>query len=326
MNPRPQARSNLIPVDHRAESESAAVSIFAVVVLYRIRPSESVTVTSLTAQIPDFKAQGNRIQVLLYDNTPGGADPGPLPENVWYEAAPRNAGLSPAYNRGLSLAQSLEFDWLLTLDDDTTLPGNFLSKMAAEAARCWHDDSIAAVAPQLCSGKATLSPVYVRRLRNTAVPRGFKGLNDREMFALNSAALLRVSVIADLGGFPRQFWMNYLDVCLHRLLHRAGKRIYVAGDIPVEHRLSLDDYASLTPVRYRWFLEAESAFFDLHKGRLENWILTATLLFRYARHWVRRDPGALRPETLRILKQRLLLSRKSRITRWNASAEERYSQ
>lgn len=310
--------------DAPAPGDPARVNVFAVVVLYGLKPAESVSYRTLMAQIPEFSAQGNRIQVLVYDNTGGETAPGPLPGSVLYEVSPRNAGLAPAYNRGLSLAQSLGFDWLLTLDDDTTLPPRFLMRMAEEAGRREHDRSVAAVVPQLCCGEKPISPVCVRLIHNTALPRGFTGFSNREMFALNSAALLRVTAIAAIGGFPEQFWMNYLDICLHHLLFRAGLRIYVAGDLAVEHKLSLDDYASLSPERYRWFLEAESAFFDLHRGRIRNAILTLTLLYRYVRHWGRGDSADLRAEAVRILKARLFHSRKWRITRWNAEVEKRY--
>ena len=70
-------------------------------------------------------------------------------------------------------------------------------------------------------------------------------------------------------------------LALHRTLHDAGMRIYVAGDIQVQHELSLQDYRSLPIDRLRNFLQAESAFFDLYKGALENQVLTATLLFLF---------------------------------------------
>ncbi|HEX4004748.1 MAG TPA: glycosyltransferase [Acidobacteriaceae bacterium] len=309
-----------------AESGREAVSIFAVIVLYRIKPGDSATFRTLVPQAEAFAGAGNRMEILLYDNSPEGGDPGPLPGNVGYEAPRRNAGLAPAYNRGLAKAGEEGCDWLLTLDDDTTLPEDFLSRIAVAARRWQHDRSVAAIAPQLKAGEVLLSPIRVRPVHNVAVQLGFTGLNDGEIFALNSACLLRVSAIAELGGFPRQFWMNYLDVCLHHLLYRAGKRVYVAGDIQVEHKLSLLDYRNLSPTRYGWFLEAESAFFDLHKGHFAGAVLTATLMIRYLRHWVRRDSRELRRETARMLQQRLAVSREARIARWNAALEERYAQ
>jgi GT2 family glycosyltransferase len=144
------------------------------------------------------------------------------------------------------------------------------------------------------------------------------------MFALNSGALLRVSAIREIGGFPPQFWLHHLDLCLHHLLHRAGKRIYVAGDIQADHSLSLSDYRSLSPQTYRWFLQAESAFVDLYLGHFRGAVLTATLAYRYLNQKRRGDSAAILHETLRMLKRRLRLSRRTRIDEWNTFVEQRY--
>jgi hypothetical protein len=108
------------------------------------------------------------------------------------------------------------------------------------------------------------------------------------------------------------------------LLHRAGKRIYVAGDIQADHSLSLSDYRSLSPQTYRWFLQAESAFVDLYLGHFRGAVLTATLAYRYLNQKRRGDSAAILHETLRMLKRRLRLSRRTRIDEWNTFVEQRY--
>ena len=82
----------------------APVQVLAVIVLYKMQPSESAAFRSLQSSISDLAQGQSGIQVLLYDNTPGGCDPGPLPEGVQYEAAGQNTGISAAYNHALAIA------------------------------------------------------------------------------------------------------------------------------------------------------------------------------------------------------------------------------
>jgi len=209
------------------------------------------------------------------------------------------------------------------LDQDTTLPWDFLERMVALARR-WQDiPSIGAIVPQLVDGIHILSPNYVRLLRHKVVPRGFTGISWKELYALNSGTLLRVATIRELGGFCEDFWLDQLDLWLHHRLHRAGKQVFVAGNIQVEHQLSLMDYASLAPTRYRNFLEAESAFFDLYRKPIDRLILTTTLLFRYYKRRGSKNDPAIAKEIGEQLKRRIRLSRIARVTEWKASVARR---
>jgi GT2 family glycosyltransferase len=300
-------------------SGRGASEILAVIVLYNVKPRNSSALKSLMTALDNLEQPCPNIQVLVFDNTPGGQEPGALPDNVRYIAARNNAGLAAAYNQALTIADQEGLAWLLTLDQDTSLPPNYIVKMQKAALR-WQDELyVAAIVPQLVGGSCLLSPNYVRLLRNSPVPQGFRGLNVGELFALNSAALLRVDALREIGGFCEDFWLDQLDAVLYHQLHRAGKRIYVAGDVQVQHQLSLQDYRSLSPDRFRNFLQTESAFFDIYKGVFENQILTSKLLFRYLKHKTKGTNGAIVREIVQVLKLRVFHSKSSRISQWRRS-------
>jgi GT2 family glycosyltransferase len=231
--------------------------LLAVIVLYKVEPSQSAAFRTLMEAASALDRPSSFIRILLFDNTPGTHAPEPLPENILYEATGHNMGIAAAYDHALAVAERENCTWLLTLDQDTTLPCDFLTKMSALAQQWQADPSVGAIVPQIRDGARLLSPNYVHRLGITAVPRAFVGFNEGELFAFNSAALLRVAAVRDLGGFCEDFWLDQLDHWLHHRLHRMGKRVFVAGDIQVEHKLSLLDYQNLSPVRFRNFLEAE---------------------------------------------------------------------
>jgi GT2 family glycosyltransferase len=298
-------------------------SLLAVIVLHNLERAQSSAVRSFLEAASAMERSSEQIKVLLFDNTPSAGSPGALPENFQYESAGRNLGLAAAYNRALGLAEQENYTWLLTLDQDTTLPANFLAKMRDAMIRWQDDSSVAAIVPQLKRGATLLSPNYVHRLRNTAVMEGFTGLNEGEIYALNSGSVFRVSAIRELGGFCEDFWLDQLDLWLHHRFHRAGKRIYVAGNIQVEHNLSLQNYRTLSPNRLRNFLLAESAFFDIYKGTVENLALTARLCLRYAKRKAQGDNPQVALEILQMLKSRLFRSRRLRIEQWRSLVRER---
>src|SRR6201996_458925 len=105
--------------------------ILAVIVLYKQRPSASVTVATLARALRENPSVD--CSVLIHDNSPAGdvaADE--LPEGFRYYPAPVNRGLYAAYEGARIFARTGEsgapvgdYDWLLTLDQDTALPVNF---------------------------------------------------------------------------------------------------------------------------------------------------------------------------------------------------------
>ena len=72
------------------------VRILAVIVLYKMHPSESVSFRTLKAAASSSESGQADIRILLYDNTPGGQDTGVLPEGVQYKADFENGGLAKA--------------------------------------------------------------------------------------------------------------------------------------------------------------------------------------------------------------------------------------
>lgn len=295
-----------------------SISITAVIVLYGQLPAESVAFHSLEQAYAAVRGTGLRLRILLYDNTPD-APPAPaLPEHVLYLAAPRNDGLGTAYNYAAAWAEGHDSPWLLTLDQDTRLPETFLGRMGTLAAEFANTPMIAAIVPQITGDGRILSPFYFRAGAFPVwYPAGFRGCPEKDVYAFNSGALVRVSALRQVGGYNPWFWLDNSDAFLFRQLHRHGKRVFVAGEVLVEHHFSMLDLKHrVSPQRYRNILLAESAFWDMELSTLAGWERTARLLLRAGKHLGRKDPVILRHLTLEFLKRRLFWSRKKRLRHW----------
>jgi GT2 family glycosyltransferase len=292
-------------------------SILAVIVLYKMRPQNSTAYQTLDTAISCLGEDRGAIRILLYDNMPQGPSPHDLPQDVLYVPAARNEGIVGAYNYALGLATGEGYAWMLTLDQDTRLPPEFLLRMRAIARRLCNGNETGAIVPHLLSGGRLLSPVRLRPWGVTYVRRQIAGFTTGEIHAFNSASLFRVRVLQQIGGCHRGFWLDYQDAYLYRKLHACGRRVYIAEDLEVEHDLSLLSTSRTMGIeRFRNFLLAESAYCDLYRGRINGLFLTGRLLGRMWRQQRNGADPAMRRLTRRQLLRRIFRSRSKRLHEW----------
>jgi GT2 family glycosyltransferase len=294
------------------------MQILAVVVLYKQSPQQSQTMQSLTrvfASSPDLSLF---VRVLLWDNSPDPAPPVSLSFVVGSGHAERNVGTSGAYNYAMELALSLDCPWLLLLDQDTTVTEQFLRVMIRYSDEFRQSPEIAAVVPFIFSHGTLVSP---RRLlsfnRVRQIPVTFNGLCKEKAYAVNSATLMRVAALREVGGYSDEFWLDLSDVYVFQAFHRRHQFIYIAGDLHVEHSIaSMDFDKEMSPERYRNFLAAESAYVDLFLSPLERSSQLLRLLVRTVRQYRRYKNKIFARIAWEYFLQRLLLSRAGRLKRW----------
>jgi GT2 family glycosyltransferase len=299
------------------------VRIFAVIVLYKMQPSESIALRTLLAAIPGLQSGEADVRILLYDNTPGGQTVGVLPPGVQYKANSQNGALSAAYNYALEIAQNESFDWLLTLDQDTTLPIDFLCKLCNAAAFVAPMDEVAAIAPRISSDGRIVSPFTLMKhwMLLSYFPDGFLGIPLDNVYAINSAFMIKVSALKAIGGYDPRFNLDFCDLVIGHRLQYNHLRVFVAGNIHVEHELSVIDLKNrVTPGRYEDIQSAEEAFYDEYLGRVEGIVLLMRLVFRLTyKLWRDGATSSYFPVGLRFLLKRLFYSRKHRMKSWEQS-------
>jgi glycosyltransferase involved in cell wall biosynthesis len=306
--------------------ESATrLKVMAVIVLYRITPSDSPAFRSVMAARQGFRTGAGEVRVLLWDNSPAPGAGEHLPEEVDYFPDESNSGLATAYNRALEWAELHGSEWLLTLDQDTAVPADFFVKMHVAARASTSYAGIGAIVPQIAAGGKQLSPNW---FQFGAIPRwyqtGYVGVPSEPVFAFNSGAVLSVAALKQVGGYDPRFWLDNSDAMIFSKLHEHGKRVYVAGDIQVEHEFSMKDMQRrMSPERYRNALLAETAFWDLRMNRAAGWERTLRLMVRLLKHLARGDSEELRRITWQALMRRLFTSRQRRIEEWMRMTDER---
>lgn len=255
--------------------------IFAVIVLYRHSISQSSTCTSLLGQ---SDSAGNRLICLVYDNSPEPASETP-PSGWTYFSDTHNGGLSKAYNYAFTLAKEQGCDWLLLLDQDSILPPNFLVTLFSVIDGVQNSLDIAAIVPRVFSSARQISPVRPHPGREVSIHL-YNSVASGWVSAINSAACIRTDFVASIGGFAKEFWLDYLDYWLFLKLYRCGKQVFIS-EARVQHELSVASFErSMSYERYQNVLAAEMHFTNQYLGPVWQLALVARLLMRTAKHLI----------------------------------------
>ncbi len=279
------------------------ILIQCVVVLYQCNLENSATLGSLAEfglQQRDF---ARRVALLIYDNSP---EPQPSISDRWnlgafeYCHASKNEGLAAAYNHALLMAHEADVKWLLLLDQDTVLQPTLFEALFA-VIESPLSPKVCAIVPRLIQDGRMLSPQRVGRFRNHDYPEAGESACHTPITAFNSAACVRVQSLEAIGGFPGEYWLDYLDHVVFHRLQAAGGRVLVL-DVVMKHRLSLrnletemslDRYANLLASEWRFVRETGSGGGPLiHRLRL---------LKRALSHSVRLKNKAYASKTLRAV-------------------------
>lgn len=232
--------------------------IQAVLVLYKQTISESKTARSLSAALAHSPELRLDIRTIFYDNSPESeiTSPGGLALEDEYIRDTHNGGLAAAYSYGLQRAKASGCEWLLLLDQDSSLSEEFLRELV-DAIEANKDERLGVIAPRLVRRGELLSP----KRPQVSITEPFRHRAEgRPMTILNSCACIRLSALEAIGGFPREYWLDFLDHIVFYRLQTRGWKLKTL-EIEIEHELSIKNFAKeMSLERYKNVLDAEMRF------------------------------------------------------------------
>ncbi len=300
--------------------------ILAVVVLYKRKPEASQTINSLAAVIEKTPELLQSIEILIWDNSPNALEHHlDLPFPCDYQHGGSNSGTSGAYNKAMEFAEAQGIPWLLLLDQDTTLTGEFIPRMLAYSRTLQDSPEVGSIVPFVYSHGHLVSPRLLKPFnRNPQIPLSFHGICREKGYAINSSTLLRVAALREVGGYSEEFWLDLSDVYAFQAMYWKGTYMYVAADLVLQHSLSGMDYdREMTVERYRNFLAAESAFVDLYTSPIERGVHAVRLLARTFRQYRRYKNKAFAGLAWEYFLQRLFRRRAARLRNWRQQLMKR---
>ena len=150
-------------------------------------------------------------------------------------------------------------DWLLLLDQDTALSPTLFPVLFSDLESNLASN-ICALVPKLIQDGSIVSPQIVGRFHNHDCSAVFSGTSSKKITAFNSAACLRAKALDAIGGFPREYWLDFLDHITFHRLQAAGGQVLIL-DVIMEHNLSLRNLeAEMSLFRYTNMLASEWRF------------------------------------------------------------------
>ena len=266
-------------------------SILAILVLYNRELAQSQSGSSLLRILNDSPELARHFSLVLYDNSP-------QPQTheiaasypICYVHDPSNGGLASAYNFALQRAESEERQWLLLLDQDTLLTPEFVLELVQAAASLHARPEVAAIVPKLRVNSRIDSPAadlfdQMRRqfLRpEQAITEETSGIQQQSLCSYNSGSALRVTALRSIGGFPTEFWLDFLDHAVFHALYINGFRVYVLRST-LEHDSSYSDFGSLPIWRLRNIILARTLYVQKGGSFLDRMLYRIWLL-RHSRN------------------------------------------
>jgi hypothetical protein len=248
--------------------QNILIPILAVIVLYKRAfeetPAHDFILSSLklsTSMPGGFCVAA----VLVYDNSPETVPSSSIDDSykINYVHDSNNGGTRAAYVRAAIMAKELGLEWVLLLDHDTHLPGDFLIK-SHEALRTikgrrmppaifpWVTDHGIPISPNLISRSGRCRPLCPNK-------DSLLRLGPNTLSAIASGSIIRTDALFALIPIPLTFNLDYLDHWMFReLQEKFGDA--VISQAQLQHSLSLNDYNHLSTERYGKILKAEYEF------------------------------------------------------------------
>lgn len=238
-------------------------TLAAVLVIYRKKLADSSTWQSL-------QAANVSLTLFVWDNSP---EPQDVPEShhrIQYIHRPDNPGVSTAYNVAATLADMEGCEWLLLLDDDTSLPSSFFPTLIQwKGGSDW-------IAPLVYDETGLLSPFLTIRGRGRRLVRPFHGpVRIMNMVPINSGACIRLNSFRENGGFDEQLPLDFSDTDYFLRAAQRGQKGEVL-ELRLNHSLSssssfMDRSSALR--RFHIYVRAAARFGRKHNHRLATALL-----------------------------------------------------
>jgi rhamnosyltransferase len=143
----------------------------------------------------------------------------------------RNLGIAYALNQGVKYAIAHEYQWLLTFDQDSLAPSNYLETLLSTYYSADNQDSIAIIAPTYTTSTGTVS--FSRTLSKNSYSKAYTEVET----TMTSGNLVATKVFNKVGFFNEDFFIDFVDheYCLR--LAKSGFRIVESHQALLQHAL-----------------------------------------------------------------------------------------
>jgi len=246
------------------------MKVTIVMVLYNCELKKSKTFQTFLKHKKRVDDLNLKYDFIIYDNTMEKQNISQeyQGDSFSYVHDPRNLGIGAAYNYAWEKSRKNGNEWLLLLDQDTTLKEEYLSQIFRKDKQHFNPD-IVAIVPQILSNGILVSPLPSNKIsRKKATEKMLdEGVPSYPLTAINSGAMIKVNFLTKIGGFNKEFPLDYLDHWLFHKIQSLGYNTYVISSV-LEHELSVTNYDNVSLERYKSILNSELLFYSKYKKEM----------------------------------------------------------
>lgn len=180
----------------------------------------SIVVVLYNALPKDYVFDVKQYNVIIIDNTPN-RDLTIEGDNITYLPLNDNMGIAKALNEGFEIAKRLGSDYILTMDQDSSLPTNMIQEyMNFIEGR---NEKIGLVAPL----------INMYNGENKQVSDTYVKIDE----AITSGSLIPLQAYNEVGGFKEEMFIDGVDFEFCWNLKRHGYSIYQLNNVLMQHQL-----------------------------------------------------------------------------------------
>lgn len=238
------------------------MNFYIVLVLYKTKLEDSLTIISLSNYL------SSNFDILVYDNSPEKQYDNSHFRlknlNINYVHDELNPGLSHAYNYALSRASINKLNWLLLLDQDTSLTKDYLEEITTLNLSQATNDFVCVIPNVKSIEKNIIISPAKFSLGGVCRPIVFKpGITSFPITGINSGTILNVEFMNSINGFNSDFKLDMLDHWYFREISKRKKSILLLQSTIYQNLSIFGEFEqNISIIRYNNLLIAERKFIE----------------------------------------------------------------
>ncbi len=180
-----------------------------------------------------------------------------------------NIGIASALNQALDYAYKNNFDWILTLDQDSICDINMISEMKSQYEK-EDNKKIALIAPNILDENITLKPKDIKEGIEYTGP------------VITSGSLTKTNIAKNIGGFVDKLFIDQVDFDFCLRLKDSGADILKVNRAIIYHQLGEISEHKLfgktitttnhSPIRRYYYYRNLVYMYEHHKENHKEWI------------------------------------------------------
>ncbi len=235
------------------------MSYFFILVLYNERLKDSKTFNSIKRSL--LEAACFSSYLFVYDNSPESQDIDDCKgvfSGITYISDVDNGGLSIAYNKGVKLAEKLNYHWVILLDQDTDFEKMYLGTLSKAIE---DHPKINLFAPQLkLYNGVQFSPIrYFLKKGHPCTLDKNKAYSLKKYSPVNSGLAIKVNEFSLSGGYVDNVKLDFADFQFNERFRKRNDVFFLLDAIGVQNFSNDEENLQKLANRFTIFLDCARA-------------------------------------------------------------------